>query len=264
MPEPERLRILVVIASRLERAPGGAYFLEQAIGSIATQKPSRDIAVEIAVGVDPGAEIPPQLAAPFVRFVAAPAASQAAALNSAASLFDHDIIAFLEDDDLWSEQFLEVALPALEQAPFVSSTQLEVDIGGEVACINDFPTPSGWIMRRDVWKAVGPFDESYRFHLDNEWLGRLAESNIARIHLVESTAPVHPSLLRPLRPRLHRALALSGGNTRLSRHKYALPLVRRLVHLGSGMAQIQINADSGAVSKAENARLVERFGRVPW
>jgi hypothetical protein len=264
MAETERLRILVVIPSRLERAPDGRYFLEQAIGSIATQKPSRDIAVEIAVGVDPGTEIPPRLATPFVKFIAAPAASQAAALNSAASLFNHDVIAFLEDDDLWSEQFLEVALPALDEAPFVSSTQLEVDVRGDVVCINDFPTPSGWIMRGNVWKAVGPFDESYRFHLDNEWLGRLAESNVARIHLVESTAPVHPGLLRQLRPRLHRALALSGGNTRLSRHKYALPLVRRLVHPSSGMAQIQTNADFGAVSKAENARLVERFGRVPW
>jgi hypothetical protein len=264
MAETERLRILVVIPSRLERAPGGQYFLERAIGSITTQKPSRDIAVEIAVGVDPGAEIPRQLATPFVKFIAAPAASQAAALNNAALLFNHDVIAFLEDDDLWSEQFLEVALPALDEAPFVSSTQLEVDVRGEVVCINDFPTPSGWIMRGDVWKAVGLFDESYRFHLDNEWLGRLADLNFARIHLVESTAPVHPSLLRPLRPRLHRVLALSGGNTRLRRHKYALPLVRRLVHLGSGMAQIQTNAEFGAVSKAENARLIERFGRIPW
>ncbi len=264
MAETERLRILVVIPSRLERAPGGRYFLEKAIGSIATQKPSRNIAVEIAVGVDPGTQIPQRIAAPFVRFVSAPAASQAAALNSAASLFDHDVIAFLEDDDLWSEQFLEVALPALDEASFVSTTQLEVDVRGDVVCINDFPTPSGWIMRRDVWKALGPFDESYRFHLDNEWLGRLGESNLSRIHLVESTAPVHPGLLRQLRPRLHRTLALSGGNTRLRRHKYALPLVRRLVHLGSGMAQIETDPELGAVSKAENARLVERFGRVPW
>jgi hypothetical protein len=264
MAETERLRILVVIASRLERAPGGQYFLEQAIGSIATQKPSRNISVEIAVGVDPGTVIPPRLAQSFVKFIVAPAASQAAALNSAASLFDHDVIAFLEDDDLWSEQFLEVALPALDKAPFVSSTQLEVDVRGEVVCINDFPTPSGWIMRSDVWKAVGPFDESYRFHLDNEWLGRLADLNFARVHLVESTAPVHASLLRAVRPRLHRAVTLGGGNIRLSRHRYALPLVRRLVHVGSGMAQIQTNAESGAVSKAENARLVERFGRVPW
>jgi hypothetical protein len=264
MAETERLRILVVIPSRLKRAPGGAYFLEQAIHSIATQKPSRNIAIDIAVGVDPGTPAPPQLAAPFVRFVTAPFASQAAALNGAAALLDHDLIAFLEDDDLWSEQFLEVALPALDQAPFVSSTQLEIDVGGDVVCVNDFPTPSGWIMRSDVWKAVGPFDQSYRFHLDNEWLGRLGDTNFPRIHLVESTAPVHPNLVKLLRPRLHRALALSAGKTNLSRHKYALPLVRRLVHAGSGMAQIGANPDFGVVSKAENARLVERFGRVPW
>jgi hypothetical protein len=261
----ERLRILVVIPSRLALGPGGNYFLEHAIRSVATQKPPREIAIDIAVGVDPGTQVPSRLTRPaFVHFVMAPVASQAAALNSAAALFDHDVIAFLEDDDLWSEQFLEVALPALDQAPFVSSTQLEVDAAGDVICINDFPTPSGWIMRRQVWQAVGPFDESYRFHLDNEWLGRLAESNIPRLHLVESTAPLHPQLLGTLRPRLQRAVWLSGGKTTLARHKYALPLVRRLVHQGSGMAQIGANAESGAVSDAENARLVERFGRVPW
>src|ERR1700689_1453022 len=98
MAETERLRILVVIPSRLERAPAGQYFLEQGSRSIATQKPSRDIAGETAR----------RGAAASVRFATAPVASQAAALNSAASLFDHDVIAFLEDGDLWSEQFLEV------------------------------------------------------------------------------------------------------------------------------------------------------------
>jgi len=261
----DRLRILVVIPSRLAQRRGGGYFLEGAIRSIATQKPPREISVDIVVGIDPGMPVPRSLAKTFVKYVTAPAASQASALNAAASLFaDHDLIAFLEDDDLWSEQFLEVALPALEQAPFVSSTQLEVDGTGDVLCINDFATPSGWIMRAEVWKAVGPFDESYRFHLDNDWLGRLAQANVPRIHLVESTAPVHPQLLKQLRPRLHRVLALSDGKTKLCRHKYALPLVRRLAHPGSGMAQIQSNPAFGALSKAEQTRLVERFGRIPW
>ena len=264
MAEQDRLRILVVIPSRLAKGRGGDYFLEGAIRSIATQKPPREIAVDIVVGIDPGMSVPWSLTKTFVKYVTAPVASQASALNAAAALFDHDLIAFLEDDDLWSEQFLEVALPALDLAPFVSSTQLEVDSAGEVLCVNDFPTPSGWIMRREVWEAIGPFDESYRFHLDNEWLGRLGESNLARIHLVESTAPVHLQLLKQLRPRLHRALTMSGGKTKLSRHKYALPLVRRLVHFGSGMAQIQNDAASGAASNAENARLIERFGRIPW
>jgi hypothetical protein len=264
MVETQRPRILVVIPSRLERGADGRHFLERAIHSVATQKPPREIALDVVVGVDPGTKVPARLAKPFVRFVSAPVARQAAALNSAAALFDHDLIAFLEDDDLWSEQFLEVALPALDEAPFVSSTQLEVDGVGEVVGINDFPTPSGWIMRREVWEAVGPFDETYRFHLDNDWLGRLGETKIARIHLVESTAPLHPNLVQRLRPRLHRALTLSGGNARLSRHRYALPLVRRLVHFGSGMAQISTNPELGAASDAENARLVERFGYVPW
>ena len=185
-------------------------------------------------------------------------------MNSAAALFNHDFIAFLEDDDEWRPPFLGVALPALEQAPFVSSTQLEIHPNGEVVCINDFPTPSGWIMRRAVWEAIGGFDETYRFHLDNEWLGRLADVKIPRIHLVESTAPTIPSLLSTLRPRLHRALTFSGGCVTLRRHQYPAPLVRRMVHRGSGMAQIQLDPEKRAVSDAENQRLIDRFGRVPW
>ena len=228
------------------------------------QKSSTAVEVEIAVGVDPDAEAPERLSAPFIHVVRSASASQASALNSAAARFDHDFIAFLEDDDEWRPQFLDVAIRALEQAPFVSSTQLEIQPTGEVVCINDFPTPSGWIMRRAVWEQVGGFDETYRFHLDNEWLGRLADAKIARIHLVESTAPILPGLLATLRPRLHRAVTFSGECVTLRRHRYAVPLVRRMVHRGSGMAQIQLDPEKRAVSNAEIQRLIDRFGRLPW
>ncbi len=257
-------RILVVIPSRLQRGRGGTYLVERAIRSIAAQKPAVALEMEIAVGVDPDADVPERLSAPFIHIVKSASASQAGALNSAAARFDHDFIAFLEDDDEWRPPFLEVAIPALAEAPFVSSTQLEVAPNGEVVCINDFPTPSGWIMRRAVWEAIGGFDETYRFHLDNEWLGRLADAKVPRIHLVESTAPILPGLLQALRPRLHRALAFGGGCVTLQRHRYPAPLVRRMVHRGSGMAQIQLDPDKRAVSDAENQRLIDRFGRVPW
>ena len=217
------------------------------------------------MGIDPGAVVPPQFTHPFVRFVSAPAASQASALNSAASVFDHDLIAFLEDDDLWSEQFLEVALPALDQAPFVSSTQLEVDGVGEVICINDFPTPSGWIMRRDVWTAVGPFDESYRFHLDNDWLGRLGEFGLPAAPPRGIDGPASPAGVEDA-----AAAAASGAGVsaaeRPSWPATSTPCPWSAAWFISAPAWLisRPTPKSGAASNAEHARLVERFGRIPW
>jgi hypothetical protein len=258
-------RILVVIPSRLQASPQGPLFLDGAVRSIVGQRLSRAAEINVAVGVDPGQET---VAAArdfgaFVSFHAAPAASQAAALNAAAARLDHDYIAFLEDDDVWSPAFLDLALGVLETADFVSSTQLEIGPRGGVIGVNDFPIPSGWVMRRAVWEAVGGFDPSYRYHLDNDWLGRLAGSGAARVHLVESTAPLIDSVVKANRPQLHLVLTNGGPRVRLQRHRFAVPLVRRLVHPGSGMGQIRQNAEAYAASQAEYHRLIARYGRLP-
>jgi glycosyltransferase involved in cell wall biosynthesis len=264
MPQTAQVRILVVIPSRLKSDASGALFLRRAVRSVVDQRLSRSVEIEISVGVDPGADTLDLGFGPFVRFFAAHEAMQSAALNAAAKSLNHDFIAFLEDDDTWSDNFLDVALRALESVDFVSSTQLEVNGRGEVVCINDFPTPSGWIIRRDLWESVGGFDESYRFHLDNEWLGRLAESGANRTHLIESTAPLRSELVAILRPRLNFVLTHGGPNIRLRRHRFAVPLVRRLVHPGSGMSQIMTQKTSSAISQAEHKRLIQRYGRLPW
>ena len=264
MAQSRTSRILVVIPSRLERDASGALFLEKAVRSIVGQRTARSIEIEISVGIDPGVSTSDLGFAPFVHFSSAETPSQAAALNAAARRIDHDFIAFLEDDDEWSDCFLDIALLTLEGADFVSSTQLEVNGRGQVICVNDFPTPSGWIMHRKVWDRVGGFDEAYRFHLDNDWLGRMTETGASRVHLVESTAPILPQILPRLRPTLHLTLSESAQSVRLRRHRYALPLIRRLVHPGSGMGQIRSQQGPRQISKAEHARLTARYGRIPW
>jgi len=66
--------------------------------------------------------------------------------------------------------------------------------------VNDFPTPSGWFMPAVTLRKVGGFDVNLIHHQDNEWLGKLAEANLKRFHLVELTAPVelkHSLAVRP-------------------------------------------------------------------
>jgi hypothetical protein len=256
--------LLVIIPSRLAKSQGGFYFLERAVKSIRGQQVTGQVDIDISVGVDPDAAVPELETLKGLYWEVSTAPSQAGALNAAARRFDHDYIAVLEDDDVWTPPFLGLALAALKQADFASSTQLEVTDRGEVVYINDFPTPSGWVMHRRVWEGVGGFNEAFRFHLDNEWLGRLSMTDHKRLHLVEATAPVALDRIRYGRPRLGLVLSNGGPNVRLGRHKFLAPLVRRTVHVGSGMAQIVADPEKRALSQSENDQLAERFGRLPW
>lgn len=253
----------IIMPSRTQ--PRQAVFLERAVASINAQTVLADFDVTVLVGVDAGqvpeGDIGRRLG---VTFVESHGRSQAAALNAAIRLADTEFVAFLEDDDQWYPQYLENAIWALSLGAFVSSTQVEFDENNVLLRVNDFPTPSGWFMPLTTLRAVGEFDEEYRFHLDNEWLGKLGEAGVARLHMVESTAPVGVNIAARVRPWLARVVRMSGGFARLWRHASPYPLVRRLVHPQSGMAQRATNPAVKEMSEKEYARLIDRFGRIPW
>lgn len=253
----------VIIPSREQAIQGR--LLTQSIGSVQAQKARDWLQIEVLVGIDPEAA-PPAIES-FdvpVKFINASARSGSAAVNAAAAAAAGDYIAVLEDDDVWDPDHLAVSLRALERAAFVSGTQLEVDDEGTVVRINDFPTPTGWVMPRSTWEQVGPFDTSYRLHHDNEWLGRLGEYGLARTHLIESTAPLDYYLARQVRPWLANVIDLGGGNVRLERHDAPTPLIHRLVHRESLMHQISTNAAAKAKSDDDYGRMSQRYGRIPW
>jgi glycosyltransferase involved in cell wall biosynthesis len=255
-------RLAVVIPSRSR--PLQQDFLARAISSIQAQVVPREFAIEILVCVDRGDPAPALLDQRNVRLVEAASRGQAAALNAGAAQASADYLAFLEDDDVWHPQRMAFALKVLEETEFTSSTQLEVDENGVVARINDFPTPSGWIMPTASWHRIGPFDETYRWHLDSEWLGRLGQSGLNRIHLVEATAPVHPRFMVQVRPWLLNCIELGGANVSIGRHPLPVPLVTRLVHRNSGMATIERDPLAKQQATSEIQRLIGRYGHLPW
>ena len=267
-------RISIVIPSRLGTSSNqipihhelpAPLLIDKAIASVRSQTISKGVEFQILVGIDAGSNPPTHLAVqPGIHFAESRGHSQAAALNAAAKMVDGDLVAILEDDDQWEPTFLEESTAALENAAFVSSTQLEVTPDGEVLRINDFPTPSGWLMKRATWELVGPFNEAFLWHLDNEWLGRLAEKRVPRVHLVEATAPIDPNLTVQVRPWLAACLRCGGPSVRLRRHQSSLPLIKRLVHAHSGMIAISRSQSLQAESKAEYAALAKRFGYIPW
>lgn len=262
------MRVLVLVPTRLKRNSAQRLFLEVALQSIAAQQlPAElNVRVEVSIGIDPGAVLPADFLLPSnATVVEAASASQACALNAAAARFDHDVLAILEDDDQWAPNFLHLSLVVMERhgVNFISSTQLQVDDAGKTLGINDFPIPSGWVVRRVAWEAVGPFDVSYRFHLDNEWLGRLALHGGRRGHLLESTAPIDLEWM-DVRPYLRKYMECAGPNAGLMRHGNPVPLVTRLVHGGSGMALLRNNQEAQKLGQLEYERLRATFGRIPW
>ena len=253
----------VIIPSRSQ--PRQAEFLRRAVQSIKAQTIYSTMTIDIVVAVDRGQSLPAGLADELgLVAVESHAASQAAALNAAIRNVNTDLLAILEDDDRWRPRFLELARKALPLAGFVSSTQLELNERNEVVRINDFPTPSGWLMPVSTMRTVGEFNEDYRWHLDNEWLGRLAESKIPRVHLVEATAPVELGHMAQVRPWPANVIRLDGDAIQIARHDVPFPLVQRLVHSQSGVGKIQQGGELRSESRQEIKALVARFGRIPW
>lgn len=255
-------RLTVIIPSR--RQPLQEEFLTRAAASIRAQSVIDDFDVRVVVGVDAG-EVPEgDLAGRLgLTFVESPGRYAVSANNAAARLVESGLIAFLEDDDQWFPQYLQTALEVLPHAAFVSSTTLEHDESGELVRIFDFPVPSGWLMPLSTFRTVGEFDPAYRFHFDNEWLGRLAETGLPRVHLVEATAPIAVDKLW-VRPGLINLMNWGGPAVRLARHPSPYPLVRRLVHSNSGVQRIESQRELADVSSAEYDALMQRYGRLPW
>lgn len=256
-------KLTIIIPSRKQEKQ--IFFIQRAAESIRKQSIANQFAITILVGVDRGCRLEPAISNILgIQCIESDGASQAKALNVAITEVNEGYVAFLEDDDQWMPDYLNFAIQAIALCDFVSSTQAEFNETDELIRVNDFPTPSGWFMPTSTLKKIGKFNESYRFHLDNEWLGRLSESGLKRIHMVEATAPVQKDYTQQVRPWLTNVLNLSGGLCNLARHGSPYPLVKRLVHSNSGMAQIATNSEYSEISKREYESLVNRFGRVPW
>lgn len=258
------LSILIPSRSR----PRQTEFLERCLASIAAQE-GHPFDIQIVLGLDPDIE-PPRITLPeldrAIQWVNASQASQAAALNVCAAQVSGDYVAILEDDDTWEPPRLALSAPFLNEFDFLSSTQLERDDTGTVIRINDFATPSGWLMTREVFEQTGLFNEHFRLHLDNEWLGRLRRlrrGNVKRAHLVESTAPVNQLITQQVRPWLFMVTHFSGG-AQLVRHALSVPLINRAVHDTSGMSRIARDPAMAQRSEDEYAELRARFGHIPW
>jgi hypothetical protein len=269
-PTIPEIKVAMVTPTRLQRIGGtedGELFVERAMKSALAQVCEQSVKIIFIVGVDANAEIPESLSSrPDTIIARSEGRSQILALNAALKEVGpaFDFVTFLEDDDRWQPNYLTWVFSALAQFDFVSSTQLEVDENDQIIRINDFPTPSGWIMPFSTLEKVGHVDLSSKWHYDNEWLGRLSERGLSRCHLVEVTGPVTLMTSQQCRPWIANVIRNGGPRVTVQRHASPIPLVIRQMHSGSGSTAVSTNNVAALESKQEYAALIARYGRIPW
>lgn len=88
-----------------------------------------------------------------------------------------EFIAFLDADDYWLKNSLELRMEQLIKD--ISC----IAVGGHLQKSDDlntlFPayTPGGFVFRKEAFQSVGMFNESWKYAADHEWFKRMMQGN---------------------------------------------------------------------------------------
>lgn len=248
--------ISVIIPSALRKSPSGELWLERALRSVRAQTLQPQ---EILIGFDPGVDlpdIPSRADTPPLHFVSGQQSGHQAASNAAVAQAKGELIAFLEDDDLWGPEHLEVMLGVMQGAgaDFVSCSQEAVTLAGESLGAFHFPTASSWLLKKTLWDRIGGFDTSFRIHHDNRFLNQINAIRARRIHFVPEKCDLdHPWIFN-----------LCQFTPLFRCERLARFSVKRTMHPESIMAGCDQDAAKARLSQEEYARLEAMHGRIGW
>lgn len=167
----------------------GDLYLSEAIESVLRQvyKP-----VEIIVVDDGSDDETPNIAQSYaeVRYMRQDNSGPSAARNTGIRAAHGKFIAYLDHDDIWLPNLLQVHISYLLSHPDIGFTictgqwfleeGVEKPAWVERAQLDEHsPLLSAQVLRRCVLERVGLFDPSYRLAEDTEWLFRAEEAGIA-------------------------------------------------------------------------------------
>ena len=172
----------------------GAPYLSEAVASVVRQtRPPDELIVVDDGSTDNGIALLQTLSAPFpIRFVRQQRAGQSVARNRGVTAAVGDLLAFLDQDDTWHAEHLQVLCrPFVENAAvgWVYSDFDEVDAAGQTvtlsflaeraiahprrsleSCLGEnlMVIPSASVIRRTVFEALGGFDEELQGYEDDD------------------------------------------------------------------------------------------------
>lgn len=174
----------------------GGRYLEEAIGSVL----GGSVAPAEVVVVDDGSvDAGPSVAAAFgepVRVISQAALGIAAATNRGIAAARGDLIAFIDADDLWVHDKLEVQLDALRAEPALEavfghacefhSPELTAEERDRIL-LKPGERPARLkgtgLLRRDALARVGPFDETLRVGEFVDWHSRATDAGLRSVVL---------------------------------------------------------------------------------
>jgi glycosyltransferase involved in cell wall biosynthesis len=188
-----------ILVSVIVPVYNGERFVHEAIASIRRQRHKK---TEIIVVDDGSTDDTPAVVAalgPGVEYLRQANSGPPAARNRGLRLIQGSLVGFLDADDLWTDDKLEIQLPLLLGDSSVDivcgRTQivLQTDTEHGTSKLEPFLEPKqaltlqGSLMRRGVFARVGLLDESQRFADDVDWFLRARDLGISIVSHPEVT-----------------------------------------------------------------------------
>ncbi len=226
----------------------GERFLGAALDSVAAQVhgPIETIVVDDG-SPDRCAEIASSRAG--VRVLRQQRSGVAAARNAGAAAARGELLAFLDQDDEWHPAKLARQVAALRERSDVALvlTHMHIVLTPGTPRPSWFPSdweeepqpgyiPSTWLVRRETFERIGPFDTSYEIACDSDWLARFKDAGLA-----SATAMLPDALVTW---RIHGA---NGSYDQQTMHREMLRMMR-------GTATRQREADRDRAATVQEVR----------
>jgi glycosyltransferase involved in cell wall biosynthesis len=205
----------------------GERFLGAALDSVAAQTYSR---VETIIVDDDSPDRAAEIAAARsgVRVLRQPRSGVAAARNTGAAAARGELLAFLDQDDEWHPSKLARQVATLRERPDIALvlTHMDIVLSTGTPRPSWFPIewqeepqpgyiPSTWLMHRDTFERIGPFDTTYEIACDSDWLARFKDAGFA-----DATAMLTDALVTW---RIHGA---NGSYDQQTMHREMLRMMR--------------------------------------